>query len=65
MTTLEIILSVLCYVILVIASIRPFKKASYNGAIDNPMLAVFFSPFIWILLTIIAAIEGFKTILKD
>lgn len=62
MTPLEITLCVILYIVLFIVSIKPFKYLSKKNELDQPVIASFFFPLIWLVFTGIAIYEGYKKI---
>lgn len=65
MTTLEIILSIVVYILLILVSLRPFKILEKNKVIDHPIGAAFFAPIFWILVLLISIIEGLKLLFEN
>lgn len=65
MTTLEIILIIISYILFGILSYSPLKKLNKRGWIDFPTFACFLAPPIWIILSVVAIVEGFKYMFKN
>lgn len=59
MTTLEIVLSIVVYILFAIVSYKPFKRISNNDWSDSPRAQCIFAPLVWTVLIILAIIVGF------
>jgi len=62
MTTLNIILLIIIYLLGIPASYNVFKKIRDNGWSQFLFLQLLAWPYVWIILILIAIVEGFKHI---
>lgn len=65
MTTLEITLLIIIYVIMMFVSVRPFRMLEKNNTLRNTIVIAMLWPWGWIIVTIMSIVAGYIEIFKE